>query len=134
MLDALLAALSMPLLAMTAGACTDSAITSAVVTNVGNDGGLTTYDVAITVKNAGPAAEPSSLLESVQVFQDTTKVDQKGTPPLGAGRSAIVHYRFSRSSEAHTGSTHLRFRLVSSDPHEAITECSTANTTYRIDV
>jgi len=135
MLDGLLAALSLPVLAMTSGACSDPAITSAVATQVGNNGNLTTYDVAITVKNAGSAAEPASLLQSVQVFQDTTKVDQKGTPPLPAGGTATVHYRFQRSSEARRGSTHLRFQLVMTDPHgDPVTDCSTANDTYRIDV
>ena len=134
MLHVLLATVAMPMVAMTSGACADSAITSAVATNVGNNGSLTTYDVAITVRNAGSAPEPSSLLQSVQVFQDATKVDQMGTQPLGGGRSATVHYRFSRSSDARAGSTQLRFRLVVTDPHEAITDCSSASTTYRIDV
>jgi len=130
----LLAVLSLPLIAMTSGACSDPTITSAVAKTVGTNGDLTTYDVAIRVKNAGSEAEPSSLLQSVQVFQDATKVDQKGTPPLSAGGATTVHYRFQRSSEAHRGSTHLRFQLIMSDPHGPITDCSTANTTYRIDV
>jgi subtilase family serine protease len=134
MLDVLLAALSLPILAMTSGACADPAITSAVATQVGNNGDLRTYDVAVRVKNAGSAAEPSSLLQSVQVFQDATKVDQKGTPPLAAGGSATVHYRFQRSSEARSGSTHLRFQLMLSNPHGPVTDCSTANNKYRIDV
>jgi archaellum component FlaG (FlaF/FlaG flagellin family) len=134
MLDVLLTALSLPLLAMTSNACVDPAITHAVASNLGSNGDLTTYDVAITVKNTGSAAEPSSLLQSVQVYQDATKVDQKGTPPLRAGGTATVHYRLQRSSEARSGSTHLRFSLVVHDPHGAISDCSTANTTYRINV
>lgn len=134
MLDVLLTALSLPLLAMTSNACVSPAITSAVASQLGSNGDLTTYDVAITVKNAGPAAEPSSLLQSVQVYQDATKVDQKGTPPLRAGGSATVHYRFQRSSEARPGTTRLRFSLVMHDPHGAVTRCSTANSTYRINV
>ncbi len=130
---ALLAALSMPLIAMTSGACASPTITSAVATPVGSNGNLTTYDIAIRVKNTG-SAEPSSLLQSVQVFQDATKVDQKGTPPLSAGGAATVHYRFQRSAEARPGSTHLRFQLMVSDPHGPTTECSAANSTYRIDV
>ena len=134
MLDVLLTALSLPILAMTSNACVDPAITAAVAHQLGNNGDLTTYDVAITVKNVGSAAEPSSLLQSVQVFQDATKVDQKGTPPLAAGGSATVHYRFQRTSEGRPGSTHLRFSLVLHDPHGPVTDCSTANNTYRINV
>jgi hypothetical protein len=134
MLDVLLTALSLPLLAMTSTACVDPAIASAVASQVGDNGDLATYDVAVTVKNAGRAAEPSSLLQSIQVFQDGTKVDQKGTPPLPAGRSATVHYRFQRSPDARALSTHLLFKLVMTDPHHHATECSTANGTFRLDV
>jgi hypothetical protein len=134
MLDVLLSALALPLLAMTSTACADPAIASAVASQVGDNGDLTTYDVAVTVKNAGRAAEPSSLLQSIQVFQDATKVDQKGAPPLPAGRSATVHYRFQRSSEAHARSTHLLFKLVMTDPHRRTAVCSTANDTFRLDV
>jgi hypothetical protein len=134
MLDVLLTALSLPILAMTSSACVSPGITSAVANELGSNGNLTTYDVAITVKNAGTAAEPSSLLQSVQVFQDATKVDQKGTPPLPAGGSATVHYRLQRSSDARPGSTHLRFALVMRDPHGPVTSCSTANSTYRVNV
>jgi hypothetical protein len=133
MLDVLLTAFSLPILAMTSGACVAPTITGAVASQLGSNGDLTTYDVAITVKNDG-SAEPSSLLQSVQVFQDATKVDQKGTPPLRAGGTATVHYRLQRSSEAHPGSTHLRFSLVVHDPHSAIMDCSAAHSTYRIDV
>jgi hypothetical protein len=134
MLDVLLTALSLPFLAMTSPACADPAIASAVATQVSDNGDLTTFDVAVSVKNAGRAAEPSSLLQSVQVFQDATKVDQIGAPPLAPGRAATVHYRFSRSSEARARSTHLRFKLVLSDPHRSTTDCSTANDTFRLDV
>ena len=93
MLSALLVAISLPIIAMTSnGACAGPTIANAVATQTGNNGNLTTYDVAVTVKNTGSAAEPSSLLQSVEVFQDATKVDQKGTPPLAAGGRATVHY------------------------------------------
>jgi hypothetical protein len=135
MFDALLAALALPILAMTSGACAGPTITGATASEVGSNGDLTTYDVAIRVKNTGSAAEPSSLLQSVQVFQDATKVDQKGTPPLAAGQSATVHYRFSRSSEAAARSTHLHFTLTLSDPHGTpFTDCSSGDNSYRLDI
>jgi len=135
MFDAFLAALSLPILAMTSGACAGPTITNAVATQTGSNGDLTTYDIAVTVKNTGSAAEPSSLLQSVEVYQDATKVDQKGTQPLAAGAATTVHYRFSRSSEAQSGSTHLRLRLVLSDPHgSAFTNCSPESNSFRLDV
>jgi hypothetical protein len=135
MIDVLLAAISLPILAMTSGACAGPTITNAVATQAGDNGNLRTYDVAITVKNLGSAGEPSSLLQSVQVFQDATKVDQKGTPPLAAGAASTVHYRFTRSSEAQHNSTHLRFQLTLADPHGTpFTDCSTANNRFRLDI
>jgi CARDB len=135
MLDAFLAALTLPILAMTSGACTGPTITSAIASQVGTNGDLSTYDVAIRVKNAGSASEPSSLLQSVVVYQDATKVDQKGTPPLAAGSSETVHYRFTRSSEAAAHSTHLHFTLTLSDPHGTpFTDCSTGDNSYRLDI
>ena len=134
MIDALLAALSLPILAVTSSACAGPAITNAVAAQAGTNGDLTTYDVTVRVKNVGPASEPDSLLQSVQVFQDQTKVDQKGTQPLAAGASETVHYQFSRSSEAEAGSTHLHFRLVLSDPHGTPFSDCTPNNDYRIDV
>jgi len=135
MIDVLLAALSLPVLAMTSGACAGPTITNAVATQAGDNGDLRTYDIAITVTNRGSAGEPSSLLQSVQIFQDATKVDQKGTPPLAAGGATTVHYRFTRSSEAQHNSTHLRFQLALSNPHGTpFTDCTTANNRYRLDI
>jgi hypothetical protein len=135
MLDAVLAALTLPILAMTSGACAGPTITKAVASEVGSNGDLNTYDVAIRVTNAGSAAEPSSILQSVQVYQDATKVDQKGTPPLAAGASATVHYRFQRSSEAAARSTHLHFTLTLADPHGTpFTDCSSGSNSYRLDI
>jgi hypothetical protein len=135
MLNAFFAALSLPFLALTSGSCADPAIAGAVVHALGSNGDLNTYDVAITVKNMGTAREPSSLLQSVQVYQDATKVDQMGAPPLPPGGAATVHYRLQRSSEARPGTTHLRLQLVLHDPHgTAVTDCSTSNDSYRINL
>lgn len=133
MLDAILAAMSLPLLAMSA--CADPAITTAVSHSAGNNGNLTTYDVDITVENLGTAGQPSSLLQSVEVFQNGSKVDQIGVPPLAPHASHTVRYTLQRSSEAHAGTTHLRLQLALRDPHNAmVTDCSTANDTYRLNL
>jgi archaellum component FlaG (FlaF/FlaG flagellin family) len=132
MLDVLLAALTLPTLAMKA--CADPAITHVAAGPVANNGDLTTYDFAITVKNVGGANQPSSALNSILIYQDATKVDQKGAQPLRAGATETVQYRFQRSSEARPGTTRLRFQLMVSDPHAPVQNCSTANDTYRISV
>jgi hypothetical protein len=132
---ALFAALALSQLAMNSSTCADPAIVSAHASTVGDNGRLTTYDVAVTLQNLGLGGEASSLLQSVQVFQDETKVDQIGAPPLRPGGRATVHYRFQRASEARAGSTHLRFRLVERDPHGVpITDCSAANDTMGLRV
>lgn len=133
MLDVLLTALALPLLAMTSCPA-DPGITHVTATPISDNGSVAAYDFAITLKNMGTAKQPSSVLQSVLVYQDATKVDQMGAQPLGPGASETVHYRFSRSNEARMGSTHMRFRLVVRDPHEAVHDCSVANDTYRLDV
>jgi hypothetical protein len=128
MLDVLLAALALPVLAM--NACADHVAAGPVA----NNGNLTTYDFAVTLKNVGNANQPSSVLNSILIYQDATKVDQKGAQPLRAGQTETVQYQFQRSSQARAGSTQLRFRLTVSDPHTSARDCSTANNVYRISV
>jgi hypothetical protein len=135
MFAALLTAISIPILAAASPSCADPVIASAVATTLGNNGAIASYDVAITVRNAGTVAEPSSMLQSVEVYQDATKVDQIGTPPLRPGQSATVHYRLKRSFEARPGSTHLRLQLVLRDPHGMpFAVCSGANGAYRLNL
>jgi len=131
MLDVFLTALSLPLLAM--NACAAPAITHVIATPISDNGNLSAYDLAITLKNSGDVNQPSSILQSVIVYQDATKVDQKGAQPLKAGSAETVHYRFSRSNQARMGSTHMRFQLIVRDPHEAVQDCGPGNT-YRLDV
>jgi hypothetical protein len=131
MLDVLFA-LAMPMLAI--NACADPAITHVAAGPVGNNGNLTTYAFAVTIKNVGGANQSSSALNSIQIYQDATKVDQKGAQPLHAGATETIRYTFQRSSDARAGTTRLRFHLLVSDPHAPAQNCSTANDTYRITV
>jgi hypothetical protein len=133
MLDALLLALAMPLVAM-GSSCADPAITHVSASPTSDNGSLAGYDFAITVKNIGTVNQPSSVLQSVIVYQDATKVDQKGAQPLKAGASETLHYHFQRSNEARPNSTHMHFTLMVRDPHMAAQDCNTGNDTYRINV
>jgi hypothetical protein len=132
MLALLFATLTQPLLAM--NACADPAITHVAAGPAGSNGNLTTFDFAITLKNIGSGNQPSSTLNSVRIYQDATKVDQKGAAPLRAGGTETVTYHFQRSAQAQHGSTHLRFVLTVADPHKPATDCSTANDSARIDI
>jgi subtilase family serine protease len=130
-----LIAVLLPVVAMTS-ACADPAIVSVHSSPVnGMTGALNVYDTSITVRNVGTAAQPSSLLQSVAIYQDGTKVGQLGIQPLKPGASQTVHYRVQRAVGARAGTTQLRFRLILSDPHGVpVTNCSTSNDVYRLTV
>ena len=99
MLDVLLAALALPVLAM--NACADPAITHVAAGPVADNGNLTHLRFRVTLKNVGGANQPSSVLNSIWIYQDATKVDQKGAQALRAGQTETVQYQFQRSSQAH---------------------------------
>jgi hypothetical protein len=126
-------ALALPLLAA-APTCggVDPAITNVSVHQGGSNGDLNRYVADITVKNLGSAPEKSSVLQSVEIYQDGSKVGQVGTPPLPPGGTATVHYTLTRSSDARPGTTNLRFHVIIRDPHNPAThDCDTANDTFR---
>jgi hypothetical protein len=122
-----------PMVASASPACADPAITSAT-SSLAPGGSLDVYDVAITVKNLGSGAQPSSVLQSVEVYQDAGKVGQIGIAPLRPAGSRTVHYRLKRAVDARPGSTNLRLVLVLRDPHRAVTDCSKANDVFRLTV
>jgi len=131
----IVAALLTPAIASASSACADPSIVSASQTSVQREGALNVYTTAIVVKNLGSLGQAPSLLQSVEVFQDATKVGQIGLRPLAPGGSQTVSYRLERSAGGRTGSTRLRFVLVMHDPHGVpITNCSTANDVYRLSV
>jgi hypothetical protein len=128
MLDLLVALATLPLVAMSGTSCADPAITMAVASPVAGNADLNTYDVAVTVKNLGGKAQPATLLQSVEFYQNATKVDQKGLQPLKPGGSQTVHYRMQRSSEARPGTTRVRVQLTMHDGHGApVSNCLTSN-------
>ena len=133
---AFLAALALgPIIASNASACADPAIVSASLASTQRNGALDDFDTVIVVKNVGQGAQAPSLLQSVQVFQDATKVGQIGLRPLAAGASQTVHYELQRSAGGAAGSTRLRFVLVGHDPHGLpVTNCSTSNDVFRLTV
>src|SRR5580700_10554955 len=97
--------------AVTGSACANPSIVSAGVQSVTADGGLNHYTIAISVENEGTVRQPGNLSQSLDVFQDATKVGQIGLLPLGPDQTQEVTYGFDRSAEAGVGTTHLRFTL-----------------------
>jgi hypothetical protein len=128
---------STPLVALNAPTCTgaDPAIVNATVQSTTSNGNLNHYVVAITTQNVGSTKQASNLLQSIDVYQDAVKVDQKGLQPLAAGKSQTVTYAFDRATEAANHSTHLRFAL---DFHAVAVpgsaDCNAGNNQFRLDV
>jgi hypothetical protein len=97
-----------------AAACSgaEPSIDQAAVRSVTQNGDLNHYVVAITVSNHGSAGQPGNTLQSIAVYQNGDKVDQKGLPPLRSGGRATVTYAFDRNHRSEARSTNLRFKLV----------------------
>jgi subtilase family serine protease len=108
----------------------DPGITKAAVQSTTTNGNLNHYVIAITVQNMGTANQPSNLLQSVNVYQNGDKVDQKGLQPLSPGKSQTVTYAFDRASEARAHTTHFRFMLTTPSG----SNCSADNDSFRLDV
>lgn len=87
-------------------------ITSARVTNSVPDESRTRYEIGVTVTNIGDQGQSSKTLQSVEILQDGMKVDQKGVPPLAAGKPYTFTYAFVRANDAGNGTTRLDFQLT----------------------
>jgi subtilase family serine protease len=111
----------------------DPAITQATVRSVTDNGEIKHYVVAITVTNLGQAAQAGNLLQSVDVFRDGEKRDQKGLQPLRAGQSQTVTYEFDRAAEARPGSTRLDFKLDLQAATPGSADCNASNDAFRLD-
>jgi len=73
--------------------------------------GLNTYGLHISVVNHGSQRQPSNVLQSVSIFQDGSKVGERGIPPLASGGSYAFDYTFSRATGARPGTTTFAFAL-----------------------
>lgn len=116
MIRVLFATLSVALvspLGASAASCAGAnpAITSVVVKNVSSVGQVNTYHMVGTVTNLGTQGQPSNTLQFVDIYVDGQKHNDRGIPPLPAGRSYTFGFDWSRSSDAGTGTTTVRFRV-----------------------
>jgi CARDB len=106
--------------AASAATCSAPAITNVVVKNVDTVGNLNHYQIAGTVVNNGPA-QASNVLQAVDIYQGTVKLDTRSIPPLKAGQSYAFTYTSDRASDAGKGTTTLKFQL---DPAPSSADCS----------
>src|SRR5215469_11655686 len=120
--------------ALSGGPCADPTIVSAGVQSVTQNGALNHYTVAITVMNQGDVAQPSNLLESVDVIQASRKTGQMGLQPLGPHQSQKVTYSFDRSVEAGNGTTDLTFILDFNGMSGSNVDCRGGQESYTLTV
>jgi subtilase family serine protease len=101
------------LVALTPGvgsACSDLSLGNVGTKGMTSDGNLNHYQINGVVTNNG-ANQASSALQAVDVYKGPVKLDSKSIPPLKAGQSFTFTYVSDRSSDAGSGSSHLRFVL-----------------------
>jgi hypothetical protein len=103
-------------------------ITSVVVKNVTNSGTVDVYHLSGTVMNLGSQGQPPNALQFVDIYVDTVKRDDRGIPPLAAGKSYTFGYDWTRSADAGRGTTTIRFRL---DMRQG-SNCNPSNGSYSI--
>jgi hypothetical protein len=121
--------------AIAATACTgaDPSITNVTTTQVAGSGDLSTYALKVTVANIGSSDQPKNLLQSVDIFLDGGKKDEKGLPPLAAGADYSFTYDVRRAADAGNRTSTVRLHLVTDRPAgDAAQSCSMANTDQRV--
>jgi hypothetical protein len=110
----------------------DLTVTNVAVKGMNSDGGINHYQISGTVTNIGSAAQASSVLQSVDVYKGTVKLDAKSIPPLKAGESYTFSYISDRSSDAGNNTTHLKFNLDLQSPNDPTQNCSTQNDSFSL--
>jgi hypothetical protein len=107
-----------------ASACSNLSLTNVAVKNMNSDGKLNHYQINGVVTNNG-ANQASSTLQAVDVYKGPVKLDSKSVPPLKPGQSFTFTYVSTRSSDAGSNTSHLRFLLDAKNG----SMCSTAPAT-----
>ena len=93
-----------------AGACSTLSLGNVGVRGMTTDGKLNHYQINGVVTNGG-ANQASNTLQAIDIYKGSTKLDSKSVPPLKAGQSFTFTYISDRSSDAGSGTSHLRFVL-----------------------
>jgi hypothetical protein len=106
------------------------AISSVAVDRATQNGELNDYMLRVRVLNRGDVSQAGNVLQSVDIYRNGTKVDQKGVPPLKAGGTYTFLYSFQRNSDAGDGSTKFTFRL---DPRTS-NGCDSSGDRYNVSV
>ena len=124
----LLAAAFAPAPAAAACLGANPAITHVTVINHTVSNQVSRYHLVGTVTNEGTSGQPSNVLQFVDIWHDTDKVDSRGIPPLPVGGSYNFSYDWLRAPDAGAGTTKLTFRM---DVRSG-SNCNPANGTYSV--
>jgi hypothetical protein len=129
-LAAVLAVVPNPAVAACSGP--DPSIASVSVGHVSTTGGLSTYKFGGTVMNVGDAGQASNVLQSVDIFEGSDKVNSIGIPPLRPHQSYSFSYIAHRSSDAGAGTSKMLFQLRMKQPVGPSQDCGTGNDTFTL--
>ena len=109
----------------------DPAIVSVSVANVTTEGALNRYHFTGRVTNLGNRAQPSNVLQFVDIYQNGVRKDDRGIPPLRPGQSYSFGYDYLRSTDAGAGTSRLRFRIRMRQPAgQSSQDCNIGNDSY----
>jgi len=111
----------------------DPAIVSAKVQSVVSNGGVNHYTLVGKVTNLGSAKQASNVLQFVDIYQNGTRLEDRGVPPLAPGQSYTFSYDWQRASDAGNGTTTMNFSLRMTSPSPPGNEdCNPANNTSSV--
>ncbi len=111
----------------------DPAITTVKMQNVTSSGSLNYYHMVGTVTNLGAAAQASNVLQFVDIYRDGQRLDDRGIPPLGPGKSYTFSFVWPRAVDAGQNSTTMRFSIRFRDPSPpGSADCDANNDTFSL--
>jgi hypothetical protein len=111
----------------------DLAVGSVSVKHVSTSASLNRYQITGTVTNIGSLSQGMDAMQSIDIYQQNQKLDSKSIPPLKAGESYVFSYVSMRSTDAGTGTSHLRFQLNVKHPSPADSQiCNMVNDSFTL--
>jgi subtilase family serine protease len=111
----------------------DPALTSVRVQNVTGNGSLNHYTLVGRVTNLGNQSQASNVLQFVDIYQNGTRLEDRGVPPLAPGQSYTFSYVWQRAADAGTNTTTFDFRIRMASPSPpGNQDCNPGNDTLHL--
>jgi subtilase family serine protease len=111
----------------------DPAITSVKVQSVNGSGSLNRYTIVGSVTNLGSQKQASNVLQFVDLYQNGTRLEDRGIPPLAPGQTYTWSYVWGRASDAGPNTTtfHFNLRMTQLSPPGS-QDCNAGNNTFSL--